>query len=192
MYTQRTLILIKPDGVQRCISGKIMDRFESAGLKIVGMKMVWADDNLAKTHYPLDEQWAKNLFEKTKAAYAKDNKPVKFKDHIEMGQTIQGNLIDFLKEGPVIAMVLEGQHAIELVRKLIGSTEPRQSAPGTIRGDFASIESYAKADSKSRAVRNLVHASDSPENAKREIAVWFKESEIHSYKSIYDFLSHEQ
>jgi len=191
MVTERTLVLIKPDGVQRSISGKIISRFEDAGLKIVGMKMIWANDELARTHYPLDEEWAKKLFEKTKASYEKDNKPMKFKNHEEMGKIIQGNLILFLKESPVIAMVLEGPHAVELARKMIGSTEPRQAAPGTIRGDFASIESYAKADSKERAVRNLIHASDSPENAGREISIWFSPLELHSYRTIHDLLLRE-
>lgn len=188
MVIERTLVLIKPDGVQRCISGRILSRFEDAGLKVVAMKMIWADEKIAKEHYPLDEEWAKKLFEKTSAAYSKESKQMPYKDYKEMGKSIQEKLIDFIKEGPVIAMVLEAPHAIELVRKMIGSTEPRSASPGTIRADFASLESYAYSDARGRACRNLIHASDSPDNAKREISLWFSPKEIHSYRTMHDFV----
>jgi len=185
---ERTLVLLKPDAVKRHISGKIISRFEDTGLKIVGVKMVWASEELTKRHYPLDEQWAKNVFEKTKSAYEKDGKKFKYKTYIEFGKTIQKWNADFLKEGPVIAMVLEGPQSIEIVRKMIGSTEPKSATPGTIRGDFSSVEAYSVADSKSRVLRNLVHASDSKENAEREIQIWFKLEELHEHKTAYDFL----
>ncbi len=185
---ERTLVLLKPDAVKRHVCGKIISRFEDTGLKIVGMKMIWASEELTKKHYPLDEQWAKNVFEKTKSAYEKDGKKFKHKTHIEFGKTIQKWNADFLKEGPVIALVLECPHAIELARKIVGSTEPRSSPPGTIRGDFASVESYSVADSKSRVLRNLVHASDSTANAEREIKIWFKPEELHEHKTAYDLL----
>ena len=181
---EQSLVLIKPDGVKRCLIGRIISRLEEAGLKICAMKMVWPNEDLAKNHYRLDEVWARNVFEKTKAVYEKENKALPYNDHIDLGQTIQSWNMKFLKEGPVIAMVIEGPHAIELIRKLVGSTEPRQAAPGTIRGDFASIESYALADSKQRVVKNLIHASDSQENGKREIGLWFQPNEIHNYKTI--------
>lgn len=177
---ERTLVLIKPDGVKRSISGKIISRFENSGLKIIAMKMIWIDEELAKNHYFLDENWAKEVYKKTKAGYEKEGKEFPYKDHMEIGQTIQSWNMKFLMEGPVIAIVLEGPHAIELVRKLIGSTEPRSSTPGTIRSDFASVESYAIADNKKRVMRNLTHASDSEETAKREIALWFSPEELHS------------
>jgi nucleoside-diphosphate kinase len=182
---ERTLILIKPDGVKRGISGKIISRFEDAGLKIIAMKMVWADKELAKNHYFLDEEWAKSVYQKTKDNYEKEKKSFPYKNHMEIGERIQGWNINFLVEGPVIAIVLEGAHAVELVRKIVGNTEPRSSAPGTIRGDFASVESYPGADAKKRVLRNLVHASDSVENAKREINLWFSPEELHSdYKTL--------
>ncbi len=184
-YMERTLILIKPDAVARNISGQIITRLEQTGLKISGLKMSWADEKLADIHYPLDEAWAKKLFDRTAAAYESAGKVFSFKSHLEYGEKIRQSLIKYLVEGPVIAIVLEGPHAVELVRKLIGHTEPRQAAPGTIRGDFASIESYEVADGKERPIKNLIHASDSAENAMREIAVWFEKNEVHDYKSLH-------
>lgn len=181
MHKEKSLILIKPDAVQRGLIGKIIARFEDAGLKIVGMKMILADDEKANKHYHLEEEWAKQVYEKTKKVYEKDGKKFEYKDHKEHGSMIQSWLVEFLKEGPVVALVLEGPHAIELVRKIVGATEPRQAAPGTIRGDLASVESYALADNKKRVLRNLIHASDTVANAKREIAVWFAENELYHY-----------
>ncbi len=178
---QQTLVLLKPDAVQRGIIGKIIMRFEDAGMKVVGMKMLWADEELAKKHYHLNDAWAKQVYDKTKRVYDKEGKKLPYKDHLEMGKTMQERNIKFLREGPVMALVLEAPHAVEIVRKMVGSTEPKQSAPGTIRGDFAVVESYALADSKKRVVRNLIHASDSVENAKREISLWFDNSELHKY-----------
>jgi nucleoside-diphosphate kinase len=184
---EQTLVLIKPDGVKRALIGRIISRFEEAGLKISAIKMILADEAIAKSHYFLDEKWAKNVYDKTLASYQKEGKILPFKSHMEIGENIQEKNIRFLKECPVIAIVVEGPHAIELIRKMVGSTEPRQAAPGTIRGDFASIESYAIADGKNRAIRNLIHASDSKEASQREIALWFKPGELHSYKTIREF-----
>ncbi len=178
MMKERTLVLIKPDSVKRGISGKIISRFEDTGLKIIAMKMAWADEEHAGKHYPLDEEWAKKVFEKASAVWEKEGKQPKFKNYLEFAAEIRERNIAFIREGPVIAMVLEAPHAIEIVRKIIGHTEPRQAVPGTIRGDFFSIESYTISDSEARSVRNLIHASDSVENAEREINLWFKPEEI--------------
>jgi nucleoside-diphosphate kinase len=186
MTHEQTLVLLKHDAIQRNLVGKIITRFEETGLKLIGMKMVWANHQLGENHYPLEENWAKSVFEKTKKVYDENKKPFPYKTHIEHGKTIQSWLITFLKEGPVIALILEGPHAIEIVRKHVGTTEPRQSAPGTIRGDFAMVESYTNADKKQRTLRNLIHASDTLENAKREISLWFKPEEIHSYSKDLD------
>jgi nucleoside-diphosphate kinase len=175
---ERTLVLIKPDGVKRGISGKIISRFEDTGLKIIAMKMVWIDEEHAKNHYVLDDEWAKNVFEKARVSCEKENRQMKHKNYLEMGEDIQRKNVNFLVEGPVVAVILKGPHAIEIVRKMIGATEPRQAVPGTIRGDFVSVESYSIADSEERVIRNLVHASDSPKSAQREISLWFKEEEI--------------
>jgi len=183
MTKERTLVLIKPDAMQRSIVGKIISRFEDTGLKIAAMKMVWADEAMASAHYTLDMAWANNVFNKTKAVYEKEKKQMEYKTPEELGKTVQSWLVKFLKESPIIAFILEGPHAIELVRKMIGHTEPRQALPGTIRADFMSIESYAVADAKKRVIKNLIHASDSNENAEREIALWFKPTEIHTYSN---------
>ena len=186
MEQERTLVLIKPDGVSRSLVGEIISRFEKTGLKIIAMKMVQVDEELAKKHYILEENWAKNIYEKRKAVSEKEGKPMDWKDHMELGKHIQTKNAEFLKEGPVVALALQGPHAIEVVRKMVGSTEPRQAAPGTIRGDYAVLESYALADGKSRVLRNLIHASDSVETANREISLWFTKQELYDYKKDLD------
>jgi len=186
MEKERTLILIKPDGVVRGIIGRIISRFEDSGLKLIAMKMIWADEALAKKHYHLDEEWMKQAFEKTRVTAEKEGRVMEFKDPLHLGTTLQKWNMEFLCENPVVAIILEGYHAIELARKIVGSTEPKQSPPGTIRGDFASVESYAVANKKKRVLRNLIHASDSVPNAEREISLWFSKSDIHNYKKSFD------
>ncbi|MDO8563463.1 MAG: nucleoside-diphosphate kinase [Nanoarchaeota archaeon] len=186
MSKEQTLVLLKHDAIQRNLVGKIITRFEETGLKLAGMKMIWADDEIALNHYPLDEEWAKKVHDKTKIVYDEKGKSWPYKNYIEMGKTIQSWLVTFLKEGPIIALVLEGPHAIEVVRKIVGNTEPRQAAPGTIRGDYAMIESYTLADDNKRVLRNLIHASDTIENAKREISLWFNNSELSEYSKELD------
>ncbi len=183
---EKSLILVKHDGVSRGLVGEIIGRFEKVGLKIVGMKMLLADENMARKHYKVDKDWAKNVFEKTKITYEKEGKNFAFTNPLEFGKLIQGWNVKFLKEGPVIAFVVEGPSAVEIVRKIVGNTEPKQASPGTIRGDFAMIESYMLADKKQRVLRNLVHASDSKENAEREMQLWFSEDEIYDYEKDLD------
>ena len=178
---EQTLVLIKPDGIQQKVVGKIITRFEDAGLKVVGMKMVWADEKRAREHYPLDEEWSKGVYAKTKESAEKNNERLDFKDYEEFGKFVQDGLVEFIQENPIVALVLEGTHSIEVVRKMVGSTEPRAANPGTIRADFASVESYPNANNQKRAVRNLIHASDSIENAKKEIKTWFDKEEVHDY-----------
>ena len=156
---ERTLILLKPDSVQRSIVGRVIQRFEDVGLKIVGMKMVWIDEDFAKKHY--------------------------FDVAERHNETILNNLVKFITVGPVIAMVLEGLHSAELVRKMVGKTEPRTAQPGTIRADFAH-HSYDLADSKGIAIKNIIHASSKSEEAKYEIDLWFKPEELHTYKTVHD------
>ena len=183
---EKTLVLLKHDTISRGLIGKIITRFEDIGLKIIAVKMLLPDENLAKNHYFLYEEWAKAVFEKTKVSYEKDKKTFPYNSHMEFGKQIQSWNMNFLREGPIIAMILEGAHAIEIVRKIVGSTEPKSSAPGTIRGDYAMMESYTVADTKNRVLRNLIHASDSVKSAEREIALWFKPAEIQSYKKELD------
>tara|TARA_Y100000034_G_scaffold84826_1_gene101749 strand:- start:427 stop:996 length:570 start_codon:yes stop_codon:yes gene_type:complete len=186
MVTEQTLILLKPDSVQRSLVGQIITRFEQAGLKIAAMKMLHTSEELAENHYKLDESWARAVFEKTKKAREEDGEEFPYKDHMEYGKMIQSWNINFLREGPVIAAVLKGPHAVEIVRKMAGPTEPRQAPPGTIRGDFATLESYPVANDKERVLRNLVHASDSTETAEREISLWFEKDEIQDYEKELD------
>ncbi len=186
MVIEQTLVLLKPDAVGRNLIGKIISRFEDAGFKIAGMKMVWASEEHAGKHYQLDEEWARKLYERTRAAYEKEGKKLDYKDHLHIGNEMRERNMRFLQESPVVALVIEGPHAVELVRKMLGHTEPRQALPGTIRGDFATVDSYLLADAKRRPTRNLVHASDSVENAKREIGLWFNPEEVHDYKKDLD------
>ncbi len=178
---EQTLIIVKHDGVLRGLVGEIVKRFENIGLKIVGMKMVWADDVRAKSHYMVTDDWANTMYTRGKESADKRGEKFSFATPLEMATTIQKRNMDCLREGPVIAIVFEGAHAVELGRKLVGNTEPRSALPGTIRGDFMH-DSYAMSDKKSRAVRNIVHASGAVEEAKREISLWFDSKEIHSYK----------
>jgi nucleoside-diphosphate kinase len=149
---ERTLILIKPDGVQRSLTGTVIQRFENAGLKIVGMKMVWVNKALSKKHYS---------------------------DHT--GKPFFVGLDKFIRSGPVVAIVLEGVEAIQNVRRIVGPTAPGDAAPGTIRGDYAH-HTYAYADRAGKAIANIIHASGDAKDAKKEVALWFDKKELHSYK----------
>lgn len=178
---ERTLVLIKPDGVNRKLNGKIISTFEDSGLKLVGLKLVKPEREVVEKHYAADEKWMEEVGNKTKSSY--EEKGIKVdKTAIEIGKEVREELLGYLTNQPTIAMVLEGNDAIYIVRKIIGGTEPRKADPGSIRGKYG-IDSYEKADSEKRAVKNLVHASDSKENAEREIKVWFTDDELLDYKS---------
>lgn len=183
---ERSLVLVKHDGVVRGLIGEIIKRLENVGLKICAMKMMWADEKLAENHYKFEKEWATNVFNKTKETHERDGTPFPYSDPLEFGKMVQGWNIDFLREGPVIAFVVEGPHAIPVVRRLIGHTEPKQADIGTIRGDYAMTESYDLANNLKRVTRNLVHASDSVKNAEREIFLWFSKEEIHNYSKELD------
>jgi len=181
---ERTLVFLKPDGVQRGLVGEVVGRFERAGLKVVGMKMLWSDRPLLDRHYPKDEGFLKTIGGKTKEAFAGYGLDVKKEtgtdDALEIGRQVRGWLIDYVSSGPVIAFVLEGIHAVSAVRKLIGDTLPYRAAPGTIRGDF-SVDSPTVANLMKRPVRNLIHASGSVEEASLEIPLWFRKEELYEY-----------
>jgi nucleoside-diphosphate kinase len=159
---ERTLIIFKPDAVQRGIVGEIVTRFERAGFKIVATKMLAPDYDHYFTHYEgigtLKTRKGEEIFESQLAT---------------------------MLEGPVIAMVLEGVDAVDTVRKMVGSTEPKSALPGTIRGDFAHV-SYGAAASTGKGVGNIIHASADQNEAKQEIAHWFADGEIHSYESVHE------
>ncbi len=156
-HIQRTLVLFKPDAVQRGVVGEILTRFERVGLKIIGTKMIAPDEAHYHKHYEEIGQVITRRGEKT-----------------------FNNVLDMMNQGPVIAMVLEGVEAVDLVRKLVGSTEPKSSAPGTIRGDFSHM-SYGYGDSTDQGIPNLIHASGDLEDAQKEIPHWFSEEELYDY-----------
>ena len=158
-HIQRTLILFKPDSVQRGIVGEILTRFERVGLKIVGKKMIFPDKDHYHKHY---EKIGKMITRRGEKAF-------------DLALT-------FMTQGPVIAMVLEGVDAVELVRKLVGGTEPKNAAPGTIRGDFSHM-SFGYADQAGRGIPNLIHASGCMEEAAEEIAHWFNDGELYEYST---------
>ena len=183
---EQTLVLIKPDGVKRGLVGEIIGRFERSGLKIVAAKMIWVDKGLVAKHYPDErEEFIRGMGQKTLDNYKDLNiDPVKHAgtaDPHKIGLMINQWNKELLTSGPVIAMVWEGNHAITNIRRIVGPTLPSMAQPGTIRGDY-SVDSSALANEKKRAIKNLIHASGNPEEAKLEIDLWFSPKEIHSYK----------
>lgn len=156
---ERTLVLLKPDAVDRGLVGEIMHRFERVGLKIVGLKMVQAEQSHAERHYTEDLA-------------------------IRRGQHVRDMMITMLMEGPVVALCLEGIDSVELVRKMVGGTEPKAAAPGTIRGDYSHM-SFKHSDEKKIGIYNLIHASSSAPEAEQEIAVWFKPEEMVEHVPLY-------
>ncbi len=187
---EQTLVLIKPDGVQRGLVGEILGRFERAGLKITAMKMVHPSHEDVDKHYALTEEWMKGVYEKAKSKYDAAGQNFPFADHVAYGTEIKNGLVEFLKSAPIIALVLEGEKVVSLVRKLVGSTEPASSAPGTIRGDLA-LDTYALANDQNRPVRNLIHASGTTEEAQNEIKVWFTDTELHKYEHVNDRVQYD-
>ncbi|OGY57937.1 MAG: hypothetical protein A3D47_00655 [Candidatus Colwellbacteria bacterium RIFCSPHIGHO2_02_FULL_43_15] len=178
---ERTLVIVKPDGVQRSLIGEIIKRYEQSGLKLVGLKMIVPDEDFVESHYLVDPEWRVKTGQKTIDSYKKKGKTPPSENPIEVTAIILKNLKKYLAAGPVVAMVWQGIHAVGIVRKITGGTEPLTSDVGTIRGDFT-IDSYEMADVDGRAVRNLLHSSGSPEEADKEIALWFKEEEVYSYR----------
>jgi nucleoside-diphosphate kinase len=178
--TERTLVVVKPDGIQRALIGEIMKRYERIGLKLVALKMFVPTEKMIEEHYLLDSEWKKNVGEKAIASYVKKGETPPSSDTIEVGNLVVERLKKYMTSGPVIAMVWEGAHSVELVRKITGGTEPRSAGVGTIRGDFV-VDSYQMADGADRAIRNLIHASGSVPEAEKEIPHWFSEKEIVRY-----------
>ncbi|MBW3011441.1 nucleoside-diphosphate kinase [Candidatus Woesearchaeota archaeon] len=175
---ERTVILAKPDAVQRGLVGEIIKRFEQKGFKIAAMKMVHPNEEQLGQHYADDMEWKLALGTKTIEAAKK--KGLEITETAEqIGDKVRKWNMDCLK-APIVAIIFEGYHAIEIGRKIVGNTEPRQALPGTIRGDFT-VDSYQVADKGQRVVRNLVHASGSQKEAENEIKVWFKDEEIFNY-----------
>ncbi|MDP3957220.1 MAG: nucleoside-diphosphate kinase [bacterium] len=181
---EHTLVIIKPDGVQRTLIGEIIRRYERTGLKLVALKMTTPTSEMAKTHYMVGgEEWLENIGRKAAVAYEKKGQKSPFATFRENGVAIlEANAI-YLSSGPVVAMIWEGHQAVGIVRKITGGTEPLSSDIGTIRGDLT-IDSYQLADVDKRSIRNLIHASGTPEEAEKEIPIWFAEKEILKYRLI--------
>ena len=186
---ERTLIIIKPDAVQRGIVGDIVTRFERVGLKFVGLKMLVPEDDRLAKHYPTERrEFIEGMGHKTLDNYKELGIDAKEQfgtdDAYKIGLEVQKWLIDFMKSGPVIAAVLEGPHAIDTVRKIRGFTLPSAAQPGTITGDY-SFDSSALANESKRSIRNLVHASGNKEEAEHEIPIWFEADELHAYETVH-------
>lgn len=177
---ERTLVLVKPDGVKRALIGRIISRLEDSGLKVVAMKMVVPDRKLVGMHYIADQKWFEDTGSKTLKAYRE--KGIKVTETaVEIAKRIRGYLIESLADQPVVAVVFEGNEAIAITRKIVGTTEPKRADPSTIRGMY-SVDSYERSDERKQPIKNLVHASEDKGTADREIAVWFKPKELLKYE----------
>lgn len=180
---ERTLVIIKPDGIQRTLIGEIISRYERIGLKLIGMKMLVPTAKMVEEHYTLDPEWRRITGEKRiKAAQAKGETPPSM-DPLEITAKILEHLKKYMTSGPVIAMAWEGAHAVSIVRKITGGTEPLSTDVGTIRGDFV-LDSYTMSDTDSRAIRNLIHASGTVPEAEKELKHWFADHELVNYTHV--------
>lgn len=182
---EKTLVLIKPDGVKRGLTGEIIRRIEQRGLKIIALKMFTATREQMDEHYPKEPAWIRRLGEKTLATYEKYGYDAKEEmatdDPSEIGKQVRGWLLEYMTSGPLVKIVVQGIHAVDMARKLCGNTVPALAEMGTIRGDF-SVDSSASANRDKRAIHNIVHASETLEEAEHEIEFWFSPEEIHEYK----------
>ena len=182
---ERTLVLVKPDGVQRGLIGEVISRLEKRGLKITALKMVKPSLEHINQHYPQDDAWVERLGDKgfkVFSEYGIDPKEhMGTGDKMKAGKMVRKWLVNYLTEAPIVALVIEGVHAIDMVRKIAGQTLPSKAEIGTIRGDF-SVDSPAAANLEGRAIKNIVHASETKEESEHEITHWFSEEEIFEYK----------
>lgn len=189
MAMERTLAVIKPDGVQRGLIGEIIERFERAGLKLVAMKMRWVDESLVAQHYTSDENYLQSVGEKALAS-ARERGVAMKETALQIGQRVREYNMRYLSTGPVVALVLEGNTAVQTVRNIIGGTNPLSADIGTIRGDLT-IDDFSQADKEGRSVRNLMHASGDVAEAAREIPLWFTDDELYQYQTVMDKVLHD-
>lgn len=182
---EKTLIIVKPDGVQRSLVGEIMGRYEKVGLKLVAIKMLIPTEEFATKHYYEvgGDEWIENVGKKARAAYEKKGLKSPYKNNKENGWAVLKANAKYLSAGPVVCMVWEGYQAVELSRKITGITNPLGADVGTIRGDLT-LDSYPLADIDQRAIRNLLHASGNAEEAEKEIKIWFSDKEILEYEHL--------
>ena len=178
-HQERTFVILKPDTVQRSLLGEVIKRFERTGLKCTAMKMFMADEARLLAHYNKDDAWFLKKGTRIIEDLQSQGRPVE-KEALEYGKDIIRTIVHYMEAAPVVAMVWEGNEAVAVVTKLVGTTEPKTSDVGTIRCYFT-VDSYSHSSYENRAVRNLIHCSESPEEAEREIALWFTESDIMKY-----------
>ena len=180
---ERTLVLIKPDGIQRSLIGEIISRYERTGLKLIALKLVLPTEQLVERHYLVDPDWKRKTGEKSINAYQAKGLEPPMTNPEKLGEEVLNKLKKYLTSGPVIAMVWQGMNAVGVIRKITGATEPLTSDVGTIRGDLT-IDSYDIADIDARSVRNLIHASSSIDDAEKEINLWFQPEELVNYRLV--------
>lgn len=180
---ERTLVVIKPDGIQRSLIGEIIKRYERAGLKMTALKMVLSTAEHIEKHYTIDPEWLRKVGEKAISSYQKKGIAPPCKEPEELGRKVLERLKKYMTSGPVIAMVWQGNQAVGIVRKITGGTEPLSSDVGTIRGDYT-VDSYTTADPDDRPIRNLIHASGTVDEAEKEIDMWFSREEIINYRLV--------
>lgn len=182
---EKTVVLLKPDAVRRGLSGEILARFEKAGFKIIAIKMVHVDADLVAKHYPDNKEYLTLVGQKTLKTYKEygqdPSEELGTKDAYEIGQMVRKWNMEFLSSGPVVVVLLQGLHAVDAVRMLVGNTLPRFAEPGTIRGDY-SLDSPILANRQKRSVKNMIHASGTVEEAKFEEELWFRKNEINDYQ----------
>ncbi len=188
---EKTFLMLKPDGVRRGLIGEILKRIERADLKIIALSMFQPTREQIDNHYPKDEKWINRLGEKTKATYEKYGydliKEMGTDDTLKIGKEVRKWLINYMTSAPLVKAVIQGNHAVDLVRKMAGNTMPALAEMGTIRGDF-SADSAAAANRDKRAVQNILHASETPEEAEHEINHWFGIDDICVYKRVEESL----
>ncbi len=180
---ERTFVIIKPDGLQRNLIGEIIGRYERIGLKLVAMKLLVPTEEMVSKHYTLDPGWFEAVGQKSIKGFLDKGLTPPTDDPKKLAKDILNRLVKYLTSGPVIAMVWQGAHAVKIVRKITGGTEPLTSDVGTIRGDFV-LDSYQMSEIDNRSIRNLVHASGSVKEAEDEIAHWFTPEEVVDYRII--------
>lgn len=178
-HEERTLVILKPDTVQRSLIGEVIKRFERTGLKFTAMKFIVPEKAALLKHYNKDDEWFLKKGKRIIDDLKEQGLPVE-KEALEYGKGIIDTIIRYMTAAPVLVMIVEGNKAVDVITKLVGTTEPSTSDVGTIRGDYT-VDSYGHSSFENRAVRNLIHCSESPEEAEREIAVWFTKDEIMQY-----------
>lgn len=184
MKNERTFVILKPDTIQRSLVGEIINRLERTGLKLVAVKMITMDEKRLTDHYGKDDTWyTEKGTKRIKFLQDAGKNPDPKRTPIEFGKDIIRGVIRYMQSSPVVAMVWEGNQAVGVVKKIVGTTDPTTSDVGTIRGDYQ-LDSYSLSDVEERGIRNLIHCTDNPAEAEREINIWFSPEEIQNYRHI--------